>query len=222
MILCIADIIDADLTALLCDAIQLGRLEDGRNTAGWHARGVKNNRQLGARDAAPLQASVLQALRRNETFAAAVLPRRFTPTLFSRYDPDMSYGTHVDDALMGSGDGRIRSDMSFTIFLSEPDSYDGGELVIEDAGGERSFKLPAGSAVVYPSTTLHRVEPVSSGGRLVALGWVQSLVREADRREILFDIDLARRAVFQQQGKSAMFDRLAKSYANLLRMWSDV
>jgi PKHD-type hydroxylase len=129
----------------------------------------------------------------------------------------MAYGTHVDDALMGG----MRTDISFTLFLSDPESYDGGELVTESHAGEQPFKLPAGSLVLYPSTTLHRVEPVTRGSRLAAVGWVRSLVRDPARRELLFDLDTARKALFDRDGKSPEFDLLSKCGANLLRMWAE-
>jgi len=135
--------------------------------------------------------------------------------MFSRYDADMHYGTHVDDALMHG----MRTDVSFTLFLSEPESYDGGELVIESAAGEEAVKLSAGSLIAYPSTTLHRVTAVTRGARLAAVGWARSLIREAARRELLFDLDTAPRALFDRDGKTAEYDLLAKSTANLMRMW---
>ena len=129
----------------------------------------------------------------------------------------MEYGSHVDDALMNG----IRTDVSFTLFLSDPDSYDGGALVIESSGGEDDIKLPAGSLVAYPSTTLHRVQPVTKGARLAAVGWARSFIRDPARRELLFDLDTARQSLFAREGKTAEFDLLSKSTANLLRMWAE-
>jgi PKHD-type hydroxylase len=130
----------------------------------------------------------------------------------------MEYGSHVDDAVMGSTDP-IRSDVSFTLFLNPPDAYDGGELVIESTAGEQAFKLPAGGLVLYPSSTLHRVVPVT---RLAAVSWVQSQIRDPGCREILFDLDTARRTLFEREGKSREFDLLSKSLANLLRLWAEL
>ena len=217
MILCIADLLSPEALAEIRRALDAAAYVDGRETAGWHARLVKRNRQMDARMSAVLQSPVLDALRRNEVFRAAVLPRRFRPVLFSRYETGMAYGAHVDDAVMG-GDDPVRSDVSFTLFLCPPESYAGGELVIETTAGEQAFKLDAGAAVVYPSTTLHRVDPVRSGVREAAVGWAQSLVRNAEQRELLFELDTTRRALFRQQGKTAEFDRLAKVCANPLRM----
>ena len=152
----------------------------------------------------------------NEIFRLAVRPKALSALLFSRYEKSMHYGSHVDDALI---DG-MRTDVSFTLFLSEPDAYDGGELVIESAAGEETFKLAAGSLVAYPATTLHRVAAVTRGVRLAAAGWARSFVRDAAQRELLFDLDTVRRQLFAREGKSAEFDLIAKSFANLMRMWA--
>jgi PKHD-type hydroxylase len=129
----------------------------------------------------------------------------------------MHYGRHVDDALM---DG-MRTDVAFTLFLSDPNSYDGGELTIESAAGEEAFKLDAGALVAYSATSLHRVADVTRGARLAAVGWARSFVRDPARRELLFDLDSARRQLFAREGKSAEFDLISKSFANLLRMWAE-
>jgi PKHD-type hydroxylase len=147
----------------------------------------------------------------------AVRPKKLTPLIFARYGPGETYGSHVDDAIMQG----LRTDVSFTLFLSEPDSYEGGELVIDSSGGEESVKLPAGSLFLYPSTFLHRVEPVTKGERLVCVGWARSYLRSAEQRELLFDLDRARRALFARGGKTDEFDILSKCTANLLRMWAD-
>lgn len=140
--------------------------------------------------------------------------------MLSRYHPGMTYGVHVDDALMGATEP-VRTDIATTIFLSRPEDYDGGELVIEGTGGDAEYKLPAGAAIFYPATSLHRVAPVGRGSRLAAVTWIQSLVREADRREMLFDLDSARRTLFEQTGKTREVDLLSKTYANLLRLWAE-
>jgi PKHD-type hydroxylase len=199
----------------------LDRVEfaDGRETAGWAAKTVKNNMQARQGDAA-LDASrtlVKDRLLNNGLFSMAARPRHVSNLLFARYEPGMEYGAHVDDALMGG----IRSDISFTLFLDEPDSYDGGELVMETSAGESAVKGPAGSVFLYPSTTLHRVAKLNAGVRRVCVGWLQSHVRSADQREILFDLDTARRSLFKASGKTAEFDLMSKSVANLLRMWAD-
>jgi PKHD-type hydroxylase len=153
----------------------------------------------------------------NDLFRIAVRPKQLSALLFSRYEPGMSYGSHVDDALMSG----MRSDIAFTLFLETPETYDGGELVIESAAGEDAIKLPPGALVAYPATSLHRVNAVAHGVRLAAVGWAKSLVRDAARRELLFDLDTARRRMFAQTGKSAEFDLISKSFANLVRMWAE-
>jgi PKHD-type hydroxylase len=218
MILCLADVLDAEGLDVARKAMAGGTFADGAGTAGWAARLVKKNEQLAASPAALLaQQRVVDALAANDVFAAGAMPQRIATPLFVRYGVGMSYGTHVDNALMGHE--RLRTDVSVTVFLSAPADYDGGELVIETAGGEESYKLPAGSAVVYPSTTLHRVNEVTRGTREVAVTWVQSLVRSAERRELLFDMERARRALFERAGKTPEFDLLHKATANLRRMW---
>ena len=139
-------------------------------------------------------------------FALATRPKTIIGPLFSRYRPGHAYGTHVDDALIGGA----RTDVSFTLFLADPETYDGGELIIDTASGEESFKLPAGSLVTYPATMLHRVAPVTRGERMVAAGWVRSTVRDPAHRELLFDLETARRRLFDREGKTAEGDLLAK------------
>ncbi|MGD2181387.1 Fe2+-dependent dioxygenase [Lusitaniella coriacea] len=195
---------------------------DGKKTAGWHAKLVKNNMQLPSKATSTqeLRKQVKEALIRNKLFQALVQPKIVHSLLFSRYEVGMSYGTHVDNAFMGKGEF-WRSDISFTLFLCEPEGYEGGELVIEASDGDRAYKLPSGSALIYPSSTLHRVNPVTAGVRFAAVGWVQSLVRDPDKREILFDLDTARRSLFAKEGKTIEFDLISKSYTNLLRQWAD-
>jgi PKHD-type hydroxylase len=218
MILCIANILDAAGLAAVREAVAGGTFVDGLMTAGWASRLVKKNEQLVAGPAArKAQKRVVDALAANSVFATAVMPQRIGPPLFARYTPGMSFGNHVDNAVMG--DDHLRTDVSVTVFLAEPGDYDGGELVIDTPGGEQSFKLPAGAAVAYPSTTLHRVTEVTRGTREVAVTWVQSLIRSAERRELLFDLERARRALFDREGKTAEFDLLHKVASNLRRMW---
>lgn len=220
MILCISAVLEAAAVASLRGIITSGVFVDGVLTSGWASRIVKNNEQLGAGPALELaQREVIGALSMNPVFAAAVMPRRFAPPLFARYGPGMAFGTHMDNPLMGPD--FLRADVSVTLFLSEPDDYDGGELVLEHSGGEAAYKLPAGSAVTYPTTMLHRVEPVTRGTREVAVTWAQSLLRRADQREVLFDLERVARALFERDGKSPEFDLVNKSAANLRRMWVD-
>lgn len=220
MILCIGDVLDHEALADLRNTIASGIFVDGVLTSGWASRLVKNNEQLGAGPAlAAAQEKVIAALRNSPVFSSAVLPRRFAPPLFARYEPGMQFGTHMDNPLMGPD--HMRADISVTIFLTEPEDYDGGELVMETTGGEAPYKLAAGSAIAYPTTVLHRVEPVTRGLREVACTWAQSLVRRADEREILFDLDRVARSIFDRDGKSEEFELINKSSANLKRLWVD-
>ena len=200
-----------------------GEFVDGKLTAGWNAKLVKNNQQL--KKKTPLGTQLTQqvktAFNRNKLFQTAIRPKSIHSVLFSRYDKGMSYGRHVDNAIMRNN-GMWRTDISFTLFLNSPDEYQGGELTIEGTDTERGYKLEAGSAIVYPSTSLHRVDEVTKGSRLVCVGWVQSSIRDASDREILFDLETARRVMFAKDGKTPEFDLISKSVANLLRKWVDV
>jgi PKHD-type hydroxylase len=222
VILCIGDVLDAEHLARARKLLESGNFVDGRATSHYAARVVKNNLQLVPTCAthAQLCELILSMVRAHPTFRMAALPRKLRPPLISRSEASMGYGLHVDDAIMGTPP--TRADMSYTLFLSAPTEYEGGELVIEDALGEHSFKLDAGSLVLYPATHLHRVATVRSGLRLVAAGWVQSLCRSVTHREILFDLQRAMRAEFDQRGKTAQFDLLSKSYSNLLRLFAEV
>ena len=223
MILCIADIISPELLERARATLAEVPFKDGRETAGWHARTVKHNQQADGRDPeVALRDALTRALTGHPLFQMAVRPSRMKPLMFSRYDVGMAYGNHVDDAVMGSPAGALRTDISYTLFLEDPANYDGGELLIESTAGEQTFKLPAGSLVLYPSSTLHRVEEVTRGQRLAAVGWAQSQIRDPRQREVLFDLDTTRRQLFDAQGNTDAFKTLSKSYANLLRMWADV
>ena len=213
----------AGLAAQLADAA----FADGAATAGWHAREVKKNLQLTpgmAGHDAPEKA-VRAAFTRNLTFQMAVRPRYIHPVIFNRYETGMNYGRHVDEPLMsvaGASPPQMRSDISFTLFLSDPTVYEGGELIIGSGGVEQSFKLPTGALIAYPSSTIHRVMPLTSGVRLAAIGWVQSEVRDSGQRAILYDLDRVRRGIFGKEGKTEAFDLLTKCHANLLRMWAEL
>lgn len=224
MILCIGNVLNEGQLQALRQVLGQASFRNGKDTAGWHARLVKNNEQADSRDkqVTALRQTVGNALENNPVFQMSARPLRSTPVMFSRYRIGMTYGNHVDDPVMGSGPDKLRTDLSFTLFLSDPDSYEGGELVTDTSAGESSYKLPAGALVLYPSSTLHRVEPVSSGERLVAVGWIQSTIRDPGHREILFDIDTARRQLFDRDGKSREFDLLSKSLSNLQRMWAEI
>ena len=196
---------------------------DGRLTAGRVAGEVKHNEELA------LEPELLQRLYRivmasvghSEVFRSAALPAKVADFIFARYRPGMRYGDHVDDPIMGQGP-RFRSDVSMTVFLNEPDSYAGGELVIRTPFGEQRVKLAAGHAVVYPSASVHRVAEGTRGERLVALTWVQSFVRDAARRELLYELDQSRQQLLRSDPESDLSKNIDRSYVNLLRMWAEV
>ncbi|XBQ15068.1 MAG: Fe2+-dependent dioxygenase [Oceanicaulis sp.] len=207
-----------DLAAVRKLAADPALFSDGARTAGAAARAVKANRQMRPGPQADTARRLVEAaLNRHETFREAALPNRILRTMISLYGPGEAYGVHVDDALMG----RSRSDLSFTVFLSDPSGYEGGALVLYDSAGATEVKLEAGDAVLYPTGALHEVTPVTRGERLACVGWVRSFVRRADQREILFDLGAAAREVFRTGGKTEAYDRIAKSRANLLRQWAE-
>jgi PKHD-type hydroxylase len=218
MILSIADVLsEADVAAVRA-GLARATFVGGATTAGWSAQLVKANLQAAdSPEIEGLRALVEARLVGHEVFALAARPRSIVGPLFSRYRLGHAYGTHVDNALIEG----MRTDVSFTLFLSDPRSYDGGELILEEASGEEAFKLPAGSVVCYPATTLHRVAPVTRGERLAAAGWVRSHLRDPRHRELLFDLETARRGLFEREGKTAEADLLAKCAANLMRLWCE-
>lgn len=222
MLICIENLIDEATVVRLRGWLAEATFEDGRATAGGDARRVKRNEQVSSDPDRPdprleeMQDLVTDLLRANDLFAAAALPSKILPPLFSRYAPGMSYGTHMDNAMMG----KMRIDLSVTLFLSDPSDYDGGELVIDfSTAGERAIKLPAGSAVLYATTALHRVAEVTRGQRLAMVTWIRSLVREPAKREILLDLKTAHHQLAKQLGKTAEVDLLSKTHTNLLRRW---
>ncbi|MCB2116722.1 MAG: Fe2+-dependent dioxygenase [Rhodobacteraceae bacterium] len=203
--------------AALHGAAETLPFDDGRKTAGAIARAIKANDQAAPSEGLEaIRAKVAAALMAHPVFRSAARPKAMTPLILSRYRAGQTYGMHVDDALMQG----LRTDLSFTLFLGEPETYDGGALVVADTAEERAFKLSAGSLILYPSTTLHRVEPVTRGTRLCLVGWVQSWIRDAGQREILFDLDRAIAEILGREGKTSLLDTLSKTRSNLLRMWA--
>jgi len=196
--------------------------EDGASTAGFVAREVKRNLQVPQDSEAGRKGSaiVLEALRRNTTFFSATLPHRVQGPVFNRYDPGMTYGEHVDNAIMGSGSS-VRSDVAATLFLTPPEDYDGGELTVHDSFGAHQVKLPAGSMIVYSASSTHHVEPVSRSTRLAALLWIQSMVRAPARRLSLLELDLSLGSLRQRSPDAPELATLTALYHNLLRMWAE-
>jgi len=220
MFIFISDVLDSDSLSSLRETIEDLRFEDGAATAGWHARTVKRNRQAAPGPALRhVQARLRAALEANEVLRAAALPARIASPMVVRTGSGESYGAHVDNAVLG--DPPLRSDLSVTLFLCDAADYEGGELIAETASGEEAVKLDAGAAVLYPSTTVHRVAPVTRGERLVAVTWIQSLVRSGEDRQVLFDLEQAKRAIHEHEGKSHGFDLVAKAQTNLLRRWAE-
>jgi len=218
MMLSIEGVLTPAEVADVVAALGRARFSHGRATAGWAARSVKNNGQARESDEIrTLRELISERLLSHPVFEMAARPKRIIGPMFSRYRNGDTYGEHVDEPLM---DG-ARTDVSFTLFLTAPESYVGGELIISSPAGEDAIKLPAGAVIVYPATTLHRVAPVTSGERLAAVGWVRSYIRNAEQREILFELDTARRDVFKREGASTTFNQLSKAVANLIRMWCD-
>jgi PKHD-type hydroxylase len=194
----------------------------GKRTAGAAARAVKDNLQADGADARTqaLERFVVEALRRHPLFEIAARPARLTRLMFSKYEPGMTYGAHTDDALMGAGDDKLRTDLAFTIFLSDATAYEGGALVIESALGAQEIKLEAGDAILYPAGSIHHVAPVTRGARLAAVGWIESFVADAAKREILFDLSVTRARLGESGAAREDLLRLDKSISNLLRMWA--
>ncbi|MCC6919438.1 MAG: Fe2+-dependent dioxygenase [Alphaproteobacteria bacterium] len=218
MIIGLENVIAAGELPALRARIAAGRFADGKSSAGWYARDVKQNTQLSIDDpgGAEIIATLDAALKKHPLFMPAVHPKSLR-LMVNRYRVGDSYGRHVDDAYMGLQ----RTDIAMTLFLSDPKDYDGGELVIDLPSGEQRMKLPAGAAIVYPATTIHRVEPVTRGERLACVGWIESRLRDPGQREIIYDLERARRAMFAAGGKTREFDLISKSVANLLRRWGE-
>lgn len=194
----------------------------GRTTARGVAAEAKHNLQL-PQDNPQVQAVtklVLDALKRNPEFFAATFPRRAFPPLFSRYEPGMTYGEHVDNSIMNIPKP-MRTDVAVTLFLSDPASYDGGELIVLTTGGETSVKLPAGSLVAYPPTYVHRVAPVTRGTRYAAVSWIESMLRDAEQRRVLHELDRAMTSLHARLGDSAELTALNSVYHTLMRMWAE-
>ncbi len=227
MLLHVPEVLTKDEVAALRARLDAGPWADGNATSGHQSAAAKRNRQLPetSAEAREVGALIVQALEANPMLVAAALPHTIFPPLFNRYEGGEEFGLHVDNAIRRRGaDGtRIRSDLSLTLFLSEPDAYDGGELIVEDLYGPQSVKLPAGDLVLYPSSSLHRVTPVTRGARVCAFTWLQSLVRDHADRELLFRLDVATQRVSLEQGAgTAAALELTGVYHNLLRRWAEV
>lgn len=211
---------DAEL-AELEQLLEQGGFEGGAGSAQGHAAQVKHNQQLSTGEAKQRAAEiVIEALQRHDKFRHAALPARIRTPLFSRYQDGMAYGRHLDSTLMDDGSGEVmRSDLSLTLFLTDPASYQGGELIVSTSLNEQMFKLARGDALLYPATSLHRVAPVTAGLRQVAVTWVESRVRDPGQREILMDAERVRRRIATLDPEGLEADLAQKVYSNLLRLW---
>ncbi|OYW32432.1 MAG: Fe2+-dependent dioxygenase [Methyloversatilis sp. 12-65-5] len=226
MLLTIENLLPDDEVARLRALLARAEWSSGAATAGTQAVTVKNNQQI-AEDAPllpELRRIVLEAINRSPLFFTAVLPHRIVPPCFNRYAGGADrYGAHIDNSMraLPDGSGYVRADVSATLFLSDPADYDGGELVIEDTYGRHEVKLPAGSLVLYPSSSVHQVQPVTRGERIGCFMFIQSLVRDAEQRRLLFDLDMELLTLRQQFGETPSMVKLTGVYHNLLRRWGD-
>lgn len=222
MLLQVENLLTPDAVVHLNQVMNQADWVDGRITAGHQSERVKYNLQLPEESdtARELREIVLSALSRNLLFVSAALPRRIFPPLFNCYKAGMTFGAHVDNALRGDGNP-IRTDLSATLFLSNPEDYDGGELLIDDAYGCHNVKLPAGHLILYPATSLHRVNPITRGARRSCFFWVQSFVRDDAKRTLLFDLDVATQRLTQRLHDAPELLQLTACYHNLIRMWAE-
>jgi len=226
MLLPIADVLSADQIIAARNILDQAEWVDGRVTAGHQSARAKDNAQLpeDSEAARRLGEMVLGALSSSPLFISAALPLRVFPPLFNRYADGQSFGTHVDNAIRqvtGTGH-RIRTDLSATLFFSNPDEYDGGELVVEDTYGVQSVKLPAGHMILYPATSLHHVRPVTRGARIASFFWIQSMIREDSSRTLLFDLDTAIQKLNVDYPSHSSAVQLTGVYHNLLRRWAEL
>jgi PKHD-type hydroxylase len=225
MLLAIPDVLSAAQVSQARQILDSALWVDGKATAGHQSAQVKDNQQLreGSPESQQLGELILTALGQNAMFISAALPLRVFPPLFNKYTGGQCFGTHVDNAIRqvpGTGH-RIRTDLSATLFLARPEEYDGGELVVEDTYGVHSVKLPAGHMVLYPSTSLHHVRPVTRGARMASFFWIQSMVRDDGERTLLFDLDAAIQRVNRDAPASPSAVQLTAIYHNLMRRWAE-
>jgi PKHD-type hydroxylase len=226
MLLAIPDLLSEEQVASARELLVKAEWVDGRVTAGPQSARAKNNLQLpeGSAVAETLGDMILTALQRNSLFVSAALPLRVFPPLFNRYQGGQAFGNHVDNAIRQvSGSGhRIRTDLSATLFLADPDEYDGGELSVEDTYGVHKVKLPAGDMVLYPSSSLHSVTPVTRGARVASFFWIQSMIRDDGQRTLLFDLDVAIQQLSRDVPAHPSIVQLTGVYHNLLRQWAEM
>jgi len=225
MLVHIPSVLSAAQAREFCTELETASWADGRMSAGYLSQSVKNNAQLADTDptATQLGNTILKSLEQNPLFTAAALPLKVLPPLFNRYTVSQAYGPHIDGAIrpVAGTTHRIRTDLSATLFLCEPESYDGGELVVRHGFGEQRFKLPPGDMLLYPASSVHHVTPVTRGERLAAFFWIQSMIRDDTERAILFDLDNAIQKIARDSPGHSGLVELAGVYHNLLRRWAD-
>ncbi len=223
MLIEIPAVLSAQKLALVKQLLQSGQFVDGKLSAGMAAKQVKNNEELKTDtvDLNQLNNVVMGSLVQHPVYQSAAMPIKVATPFYARYTAGMTYGDHVDDPIMGPPQGRYRSDVSTTVFLNEPEDYEGGELVIRTPFGDQRVKLPAGHAVVYPSSSLHHVAEVTRGERLVAVTWAQSMIRDAGKRELLYELNQARESLLKNRPQEDETKRVDVAYVNLIRMWAD-
>jgi PKHD-type hydroxylase len=223
MLLTIPGLLDRQTVNTVASILSQQPFVDGKLSAGMSAKQVKRNQELdrSADQRDYVSHLVMGALMQHPTFQAAALPLRASSPFFARYARGMRYGDHIDDPIMGSGQ-RYRSDVAVTVFLCDPDSYDGGELSVRTAFGVNQVKLPAGDAVFYPASSVHHVAEVTRGQRLVMVTWVQSMVREPARRELLWELHQAREKLLRDAPEAEETTHVDHAYVNLVRMWSEL
>lgn len=223
MLLILEKVLDKDRLENARKVLTNAPFKDGKLSAGKAAGRIKNNLEMDqqSQQASYLDQLVVSALAERPDFRSAALPYRVSQPFFARYGKGMTYGDHIDDPVMGSGQF-YRCDIACTVFLNEPDEYDGGELVINTTFGRKRVKLDAGDAVLYPASSLHHVAPVDKGERMVCVLWIQSMVRDPARRELLYELDQAREKLLATAPGSEETDQVNRSYNNLVRMWAEV
>ena len=224
MLVTIPNILDKQRLDFIKQVLEKANFVDGTLSAGMAAKRVKNNEELSTDETQMQQLNnlVMGSLVQHDEFKAAAIPFRVAAPYYARYNKGMTYGDHVDDPVMGPPGQQYRSDVSTTVFLNEPDEYEGGELTIHTSFGEQKIKLSAGSAVVYPSSSLHHVAEVTKGTRLVAVTWSQSMIRDPAKRELLYQLNQARESLLKQRPDDVETKQVDVAYVNLFRMWSEL
>lgn len=223
MLLLLSSVIDHQQLQVISQALQEAAFVDGKLSAGAHAQRVKNNQELASSSeiAGYLQKIVIGNLYNHAEFRNAAFPYRVAAPLFAKYGPGMTYGEHIDDPVMGESQ-RFRCDIAVTVFLNDPHRYQGGELIVRTSFGDKAVKLAAGDAVLYPASSLHRVAEVTEGERLVAVTWVQSLIRDPGKREIVYELGQAREVLMAAAPNGAQTAQVDHVYTNLVRIWAEV